>query len=68
MEDAHRGLVDADDRLNNLGQLKTLADEGYTGAISFECFAPEVHALSDPETAIRTSMDFISSHMQELAA
>ena len=56
MRDAHRGLVDADDRLDNVGQVNALLAGGYDGAISFEPFAPAVHALTDPTEAIRRSM------------
>lgn len=61
MADAHRVLVDANDRLGNVEQIQALVDAGYTGAFSFECFASEVHALRDPEGALKQSMDFIAT-------
>lgn len=61
MEDEHRVLVDADDRLGNVAQIKALISAGYDGAISYECFSPETHALSDPYTEIKRSFDYISS-------
>ncbi|MDA7428992.1 TIM barrel protein [Primorskyibacter aestuariivivens] len=68
MEDADRGLVDERDRLGNVAQFRALLEAGYDGPVSFECFSPEVHRLSDPETALRASFDFISSHVSAKAA
>jgi 2-keto-myo-inositol isomerase len=59
MADRHRVLVDARDRLGNVVQLRALKAAGWNGAVSFECFAPEVHALPDPVAAIGTSIRFI---------
>ena len=36
-QDAHRILVDADDRCDNLGQIRRFLAAGFTGAFSFEC-------------------------------
>ena len=44
MQDGHRILVDADDRLGNIEQIRALLDAGYDGAFSYEPFSPEVHA------------------------
>lgn len=60
MRDPHRVLVTAGDRLDNIGQIAALQAAGWTGPCSFEAFAPEVHALADPATALRTSMDIIA--------
>ena len=68
MEDEHRVLIDADDRLGNLDRIRDLRAAGYRGVYSFECFSPEVQGLASPEQAIRTSMNFISSHVQDIAA
>lgn len=68
MADAHRGLVTATDQLGSVQQIIALIDAGYTGAFSFECFAPEVHNLAAPEAALRQSMNFIASHTQQRAA
>ncbi|MCG6903615.1 MAG: TIM barrel protein [Rhodobacter sp.] len=67
MRDEHRVLVDRDDRLGNLAQIEDLRRAGYTGPISFEPFAPSVHALADPAAALAGSFDFISSRLAELA-
>jgi 2-keto-myo-inositol isomerase len=45
MRDSHRVLIDASDRLDNLGQIKALRAAGYTGPLSFEPFADNVHKL-----------------------
>lgn len=64
LEDAHRVMIDPADRLGNVDQIKTLLETGYTGAFSFECFASEVHALRDPEGALKQSMDFIANSVR----
>lgn len=63
MLDAHRVLVDAEDRLENISQIKALLDGGYDGAFSFEPFAEEVHQIVEPEAALRQSMNFISAKL-----
>ena len=68
MEDEHRVLVDGDDRLGNLQQIKMLWAAGYRGAFTFECFAPEVHRLGSLENAISESKNFVSSRVHEMAA
>lgn len=59
MQDAHRVLVDGADRLENIPQIRKLIELGYTGPFSFEPFSEEVHALSDPETALAETMGFV---------
>ena len=59
MRDPHRVLVGADDVLGNVAQIRALRAAGYTGAISYEPFAPSVHALADPAAALKASMEFI---------
>ena len=68
MEDAHRVLVDGADRLGNVAQLRALAEAGYDGPVSFECFAPEVHALADPVAAIRASMAYLDGRLAAVTA
>lgn len=68
MEDEHRVLVDAHDRLGNVDQIADLLAAGYDGPISYECFSPETHALADPYTALKTSFEFISSQLRAKAA
>jgi 2-keto-myo-inositol isomerase len=59
MRDPHRVLVDADDILGNVAQIRALRAAGYAGPVSYEPFAPSVHALADPAAAVRASMEFI---------
>jgi 2-keto-myo-inositol isomerase len=61
MRDPHRVLVDEDDRLGNIVQMRALLDEGYTGMFSFEPFAQEVQELENPSEAISASMDTIKA-------
>jgi 2-keto-myo-inositol isomerase len=68
MRDSHRGLVDAQDRLANVRQIKQLLAAGYAGPFSFEPFAPGVHLLSDPGRAIAASIAFINSQLVTHAA
>lgn len=60
MQDGHRILVDARDRLGNIAQIKALMAAGYGGAFSYEPFSPQVHAMDDLEGAIRESFNFIT--------
>lgn len=62
MLDAHRVLVDAQDRIGNIAQIKTLSASGYTGPFSFEPFSAEVQALDDPAKALKASMEYIIQH------
>ena len=68
MRDAHRVLVDTEDRLDNIGQIAMLLGAGYAGPISFEPFSPAVHALRDPASALKASMTFISGRAAAQAA
>ena len=63
MLDPHRVLIDEMDRLENLGQIRALLAAGYMGSFSFEPFASEVHALPDPMTAAKESMDFVQKSL-----
>ncbi len=63
MRDSHRVLVNADDLLDNAGQLRALLQAGYTGPFSFEPFAAEVHALKDPAGALRASMEYLTARV-----
>lgn len=61
MQDSHRVLVDTADQLGNITQLSQLMAAGYTGPVSFEAFAAEIHALDDPTAELAKSMSFIRS-------
>ena len=68
MKDAHRVLVDRDDRLGSVDQLRNLISRGYRGPVSFEAFAEEIHDLTDPTDALVGSIAFITQHLQEETA
>lgn len=68
MQDGHRILVDANDRLGNLEQIRQLLETGYAGAFSFEPFSPAIHALEDAEPALLQSMEFIRGALANDAA
>jgi len=63
MRDPHRVLVDANDRLDNTGQMRALLSAGYAGPFSFEPFAPDVHALKEPVEALKESMAYLLSQV-----
>lgn len=63
-EDAMRGLVDADDRIDNVGQLSTLLENGYDGPISFEPFSPLVQGLASPNAALLRSFEYVEAEVQ----
>ena len=68
MADAHRVLVDGQDRLGNVAQINALEAAGYRGPVSFEAFAPSTHAAADPVGDLRRSMDFIRDRAAREAA
>ena len=56
MKDAHRVLVDAADRLDNVGQVRQLVAGGYAGPLSFEPFADSVSNAADIRSLLVDSM------------
>lgn len=62
--DAMRGLVDADDRLDNVGQLIELLENGYDGPISFEPFSPQIQCLADPTSALLRSFEYVEAEVR----
>ena len=68
LRDCHRMLVDAGDRLDNIGQIAALRAGGYAGPLSFEPFSPAVHGSPDAGAALSRSMAFIRSALAERAA
>jgi 2-keto-myo-inositol isomerase len=68
MRDPHRVLVDEADRLGNVAQIAALRAAGYAGPISYEPFAPSVHALTDAQAALAASMSFIEHGVAAAAA
>lgn len=63
MRDEHRVLVGAGDRLENIAQIDCLHQGGYDGPISVEAFSPKVHAMPDPASALKSSLEFINSQI-----
>jgi 2-keto-myo-inositol isomerase len=68
MRDPHRVLVDHEDRLGNVAQIRALLASGCEGPFSFEPFAPSVHDLESPVAAVQSSMEFIRASLQREAA
>ena len=66
--DAHRVLVDDRDRLGNVEQIIALRRGGYAGPISIEAFSPEVHAMKDPESALRRTIEHLQTSVAAMAA
>ncbi|CAI3923914.1 Predicted sugar epimerase [Commensalibacter communis] len=63
MLDAHRILVNQQDMLENIAQLKRFKELGYTGYVSYEPFAESVHNMQDIENELKESMNFIRNHI-----
>lgn len=68
MTDAHRILVDGDDRLGNIDQIAALQALGFSGPVSFEAFAPQVHASTQPQADLAASIGFIRDGLKKRAA
>jgi 2-keto-myo-inositol isomerase len=68
VRDAHRVLVDRNDRIGNVTQIRALLEAGYNGPFSFEPFAEELRSLTDPAQAIGQSMKFIEAELAAKAA
>ena len=63
MKDDHRVLIGPKDRMDNKGQVKTLASLGYLGDFSFEPFAKEVQKLKPEQLAeqLKASMKYLGA-------
>ena len=68
MRDPHRVLVDAADRIDNVGQIRRLLAGGYAGTVSFEPFSAKVHASADIEADLTASMNFVENGLKTAAA
>jgi 2-keto-myo-inositol isomerase len=68
MRDPHRLLVGPGDRLGNVDQIAALLAAGWSGPVSMESFAPEVHGLADPAAALARSFAFIREGIAARAA
>ena len=61
MRDPHRVLIDANDRIGNIEQLRSLRAGGYDGYASFEPFAASVHASPTIEADLEASLAFVKA-------
>jgi 2-keto-myo-inositol isomerase len=59
MRDQQRVLVDANDMIDNKGQVKALMADGYKGYISFEPFGKDVHNSKQIARDVARSMDYL---------
>ena len=65
MLDKDRLFVGPEDRLDNIGQIKTLLAGGYHGYISFEPFFDGLWELTDPVKDIKASMAYLSQQLED---
>ena len=68
MRDSHRELVDNDDRVGNVAQIKALLAGGYRGPLSFEPFAKKIHEMHDLAGAVAVSMALITAQVENAPA
>lgn len=61
MRDAQRALVDAEDMVDNRGQVRKLMAGGYKGFVSFEPFAKAVHSDKAIARSLARSMDYLEA-------
>lgn len=61
MRDPHRVLVDAADRIDNVGQIRRLLAGGYDGYVSFEPFSEKVHQTKDIAADLKATMAFVEA-------
>jgi 2-keto-myo-inositol isomerase len=61
--DSERVLVGPKDEIENLEQLRTLLDKGYSGSVSYELFSPIVQSMENIEGALKESIEFVSSSL-----
>jgi 2-keto-myo-inositol isomerase len=59
MRDPQRVMVDANDMIDNRGQVRALIAAGYKGYVSFEPFSAEVHKSKQIAREIARSMDYL---------
>lgn len=63
MLDAHRILIDAEDRLGNIPQIRKLIAAGYNGPFSFEPFSEDVQRLVDHAGALKSSIEYAQTNI-----
>ena len=57
-------LVDAEEQLGNIEQILQLLDAGYSGLLSFEAFAPDVIARTDPAQYLKESFELMEEEIR----
>lgn len=62
-QDAHRILVDANDRCGNVEQIAAFLEAGYQGAFSFECTSAAVQNSATLERDLRVSFDDLDGRL-----
>jgi 2-keto-myo-inositol isomerase len=68
MLDEHRVLVDEQDRLENIPQIRALLAAGYVGPVSLEPFSVEVHGLAEPKAALAECFAFVKANAGPVTA
>jgi 2-keto-myo-inositol isomerase len=63
LKDDHRSIVENNDIISNLNQMKTLVNSDYKGYFSFEPFSNTLINDSDIFKIVRNSLNFISSNI-----
>ena len=63
LKDDHRSVIDKNDILNNIGQIKSLLKSGYKDFFSFEPFSSSILEKNYSYQASRKSFDFIQSNL-----
>jgi 2-keto-myo-inositol isomerase len=61
LTESDRGLIDATDRVDNIGQIKRLLGSGYKGFVSMEPFSPQVQQSPDLLVNLKTSFARLTS-------
>ena len=62
MLDKHRVLIDENDVLKNVDQLKNLIKKGYEGVFSFEPFAKKIQNMKNPSNKIIKSINYLKKN------
>ncbi|MBG1233497.1 TIM barrel protein [Aestuariivirga litoralis] len=63
LSEPDRVFVDVADRCGNLEMLKAFYSAGYAGFVSMEPFSPAIHAAADVTDPLRSSFNYIRSHL-----
>lgn len=63
MQDADRVLVDDNDRLESIGQLRRLKEAAYPGPVSLEPFSARVHECTGIERHVAACLEFVSDQL-----